>query len=95
MSSKRIQVIPPVGLGTFRLKNEAVKQTVRDTVRIGYRHIDTAAIYRNEEEIGIALDGLYNEASSIITRSDLWITSKLSPYDMKAPRAALLSLINN
>jgi len=85
-----IKRIPSVGLGTFRLKDEAVKQAVRDAIRTGYRHIDTAAIYRNETEIGSVLQEIYSEQDSNIIRSDIWITSKLSPYDMKNPRAALL-----
>ncbi|KAH8821775.1 NADP-dependent oxidoreductase domain-containing protein [Xylogone sp. PMI_703] len=80
----------PIGVGTFRLKHEAVKPVIRDALRIGYRHIDTAAIYQNEKEIGEVLQEIFNEPSSTIKRSDLWITSKLSPYDMKTPRAALL-----
>jgi diketogulonate reductase-like aldo/keto reductase len=84
-----IHPIPPVGLGTFRLKGETVKQVVRDAIQLGYRHIDTAAIYRNEKDIGAVLQETYNNPSNILTRSDFWITSKLSPYDMKKPREAL------
>lgn len=83
--------LPPIGLGTFRLKGDAVQQPLRDAVRLGYRHIDTAAIYRNEKEIGLTLQEIYKDSSMKITRSDLWITSKLSPYDMKTPRASLLA----
>lgn len=84
--------MPPVGLGTFRLKGQAVQQPLRDAIRLGYRHIDTAAIYRNEEEIGDVLQDLYQEGS--VARYDLWITSKLSPYDMKTPRASLLKSLS-
>lgn len=85
------QKIPPIGLGTYRLKGNAVQQPLRDAVRLGYRHIDTAAIYRNEKEIGLTLQELYNDPSIGIARSDLWISSKLSPYDMKTPSASLLA----
>lgn len=91
MLPKGIDLIPPIGLGTFRLKNEAVKEAIREALSIGYRHIDTAAIYRNEKDIGLVLQELYHEPSSSLTRSELWITSKLSPYDMRTPRAALLT----
>lgn len=90
-----IQKMPPVGFGTFRLKGEAVKQAIREAIHTGYRHIDTAAIYHNETEIGDVLQEIYNKPSSNIRRSDLWITSKLSPYDMKSPRAALLKSLAN
>lgn len=88
------QKIPLIGLGTYRLKGTAVQQPLRDAVRLGYRHIDTAAIYRNETEIGLTLQDLYSDPSIGVTRSDLWITSKLSPYDMKTPRASLLASLD-
>ncbi|KAH7312935.1 NADP-dependent oxidoreductase domain-containing protein [Rhexocercosporidium sp. MPI-PUGE-AT-0058] len=86
--------IPPVGLGTFRLKRECVKPAVRDAIQLGYRHIDTASIYRNETEIGQVLQELYASDVNSLSRSDLWITSKLSPYDMATPRKALLSSLS-
>ncbi|PVH81076.1 Aldo/keto reductase [Cadophora sp. DSE1049] len=86
--------IPPVGLGTFRLKHDAVKPAIRDAIRLGYRHIDTATIYRNEAEIGEVLQDLFASVSSNVSRSDLWITSKLSPYDMATPRNALLKTLS-
>lgn len=90
-----IKNVPSVGLRTFRLKGEAVKQAVIDAINVGYRHIDTAAIYRNEVEIGSALQEIYNKPCSNVRRSDLWITSKLSPYDMKNPQAALLKSLTD
>ncbi len=81
-------------MGTFRLKHDAVKQPIRDAIHVGYRHIDTAAIYRNEADIGDVLQEIYKLPSSDISRSDLWITSKLSPYDMKTPRDALLKSLS-
>lgn len=90
MPPQPLESIPPIGLGTFRLKHEAVEQVIRDAISIGYRHIDTAAIYRNEENIGLVLQEFFSDPSKNLRRSDLWITSKLSPYDMKNPRAALL-----
>ncbi|KAN0098863.1 Aldo/keto reductase [Hyaloscypha variabilis] len=88
-----IHTMPPIGLGTFRLKGEAVKPVVRDAIRIGFRHIDTAAIYRNEQAIGAVLQETYHNPQTTITRSDFWITSKISPYDMKRPREALLQTL--
>lgn len=94
MAQLQLQSIPAVGLGTFRVKNDAVKQMVRDAIGLGYRHIDTAAIYRNETDIGSVLQELY-ASSGTLSRPDMWITSKLSPYDMKTPRAALLKSLSN
>lgn len=90
-----IHTIPPIGLGTFRLKGEIVQQMIRDAIQIGYRHIDAAAIYRNEEDIGAVLQEIFSNPSSALSRSDFWITSKLSPYDMKKPREALLQTLRS
>ncbi|WP_368497419.1 aldo/keto reductase [Marinobacter sp. 2_MG-2023] len=63
--------IPNPGLGTFRLKGDALKSAVAESLDLGYRHIDTAQIYENEDEIGNLL------SASGIDRSDLFITTKV------------------
>tara|TARA_Y100001001_G_scaffold164820_1_gene199248 strand:+ start:6167 stop:6976 length:810 start_codon:yes stop_codon:yes gene_type:complete len=63
--------IPNPGLGTFRLKGDALKSAVTESLNLGYRHIDTAQIYENEDEIGNLL------SASGIDRSDLFITTKV------------------
>jgi len=52
-----------------------VKAAVRTAVKCGYRHIDCAAIYGNEAEVGEALSELF--AEGVVTRDDVWVTSKL------------------
>ncbi len=66
-------LIPAVGLGTFQgdVGNSLVKQTVAAALRQGYRHIDTAAAYGNETEVGEAIK------ESGIPRSEIFITTKL------------------
>lgn len=44
--------VPALGLGTFRLKDQVVIDSVRTALEIGYRAIDTAQIYGNEAEVG-------------------------------------------
>lgn len=44
-------------------------------IESGYRHIDTAALYRNEEQVGEAIAEVINRG--IVTREDLWITTKV------------------
>jgi len=67
--------MPAIGLGTWKAKGEEVKNAVIAAIKMGYRHIDTAAIYGNEEAIGEALQQLFR--GNIITRKELFITSKL------------------
>ena len=70
--------IPVVGLGTFGSDNydaKTIAEAVKQAVRLGYRHIDCAAVYGNEKEIGAALKTLIDEGT--VTRDELWITSKV------------------
>ena len=63
--------IPAFGLGTFRLKDQVVIDSVKNGLDLGYRLIDTAQIYGNEAEVGRAI------AESGVPRSDLFITTKV------------------
>jgi diketogulonate reductase-like aldo/keto reductase len=70
--------IPAIGLGTFgsdNYDNETIAGAVRTAVRMGYRHIDCASVYGNEQEIGGALADLFSEGT--VRREELWITSKV------------------
>jgi alcohol dehydrogenase (NADP+) len=81
--------LPILGLGTWKATGNDVKQAVIDAVHLGYRHIDTAAIYGNETEIGEALAELFEK--KIIRREELFITSKLW-NDAHAPEDVLPAL---
>lgn len=64
--------IPKVGLGTWLIDNDKVEEVVECALEVGYRHIDTAQAYGNEEGVGKAI------RKSNIARQDLFITSKVS-----------------
>lgn len=63
---------PVLGLGTWQLTGSACERVVEQALHLGYRHIDTAEAYGNEEAIGNAL------ASSSLRRNELFITSKVA-----------------
>ncbi len=67
--------MPILGLGTWKAEPGEVGKAVQEAIKIGYRHIDCAAIYGNEAEIGKALEEVMQ--AGIVTRNQLWITSKL------------------
>ncbi|MGD0677331.1 MAG: aldo/keto reductase [Polyangiaceae bacterium] len=64
--------IPQVGLGVWQTpRGRATQSAVASALRVGYRHIDTAKIYGNEEDVGIAI------VRSGIARDQLFVTTKL------------------
>jgi 2,5-diketo-D-gluconate reductase A len=65
------RTIPQLGFGVFKVDPAETERIVSEALEAGYRHIDTAAVYRNEEGVGRAL------AASGIPREELFITTKL------------------
>lgn len=63
--------IPQLGLGVFKVDDDVCEQIVLDALEVGYRHIDTAMIYRNEAAVGRAI------AKSGVPRDELFVTTKL------------------
>ncbi|HTE79238.1 MAG TPA: aldo/keto reductase, partial [Reyranella sp.] len=63
--------LPRLGLGTFRLQGNACRAAVESALGLGYRHIDTAEMYGNEEPIGAAI------AASGVARKELHVTTKV------------------
>ncbi len=77
--------IPQLGFGVFRVDPEQTERIVSEALEIGYRHLDTAAAYRNEEGVGRAI------AASGIPREELFVTTKLwnSSHESAAAHAAI------
>ncbi|HET8868771.1 MAG TPA: aldo/keto reductase [Agrococcus sp.] len=79
------RTIPQLGFGVFKVDPAETERIVTDALEAGYRHIDTAAIYGNEEGVGRAL------AASGIARDELYVTTKLwnDRRGTEAARAAM------
>ncbi len=63
--------LPLFGLGTFRLKDQTVIDSVRNALDLGYRAIDTAQIYGNEADVGRAIE------ESGVARDSIYLTTKI------------------
>lgn len=63
--------LPRLGLGTFRMQGTVCREAVESALALGYRHIDTAEMYANEDAIGAAL------ASAALPRGELHVTTKV------------------
>ena len=80
-------LMPRIGLGTYSPSGEAVQSAVDFALHVGYRHIDAAASYKNQGQIGIVLED--NMSGGRVKRKDLFVTTKvppalLAPKDIKA-----------
>jgi alcohol dehydrogenase (NADP+) len=67
--------MPLVGLGTWKSNPGEVSAAVFEAIRVGYRHIDAAWVYKNQDEVGEGINKAISEG--IVKREDLWVTSKL------------------
>jgi 2,5-diketo-D-gluconate reductase B len=70
LQTQRIS-LPRLGLGTYRMQGDVCRAAVESALALGYRHIDTAEMYANEEAIGAAI------AASGVPRRDLHVTTKV------------------
>jgi 2,5-diketo-D-gluconate reductase A len=75
--------MPMVGFGTWQLGGRRAYEAVRYALEAGYRHLDTATMYRNEHEVGQAL------RESGLDRDEVFVTTKLQPGNADRARAIL------
>ena len=68
--------VPAIGLGTWQLSGRQCYDSVRQALELGYRHIDTAQMYGNEQEVGRAI------RDCGIARSEIFVTTKLAPGNL-------------
>ena len=67
--------LPTLGFGLWKIPKESTAETVYEAIEAGFRHFDSASDYGNEAEVG---DGIQRAiVDGLVSREDLWITSKL------------------
>jgi 2,5-diketo-D-gluconate reductase A len=75
--------MPLLGLGTWQARGGSAVHAVLRALEVGYRHIDTATMYGNEEQVGLAV------AQSGVPREEIFVTTKLPPGRAGRERATL------
>jgi 2,5-diketo-D-gluconate reductase A len=80
--------MPILGLGTWQLRGSSAVNAVLRALEVGYRHIDTATAYGNEEQVGQAV------AQSGVRREDIFVTTKLPPGRAGRERETLESSLD-
>ena len=68
--------IPSIGLGTWELRGRKCRRVVRKALEVGYRHIDTAAMYENESEVGSGI------VDSGVDRNEVFLTTKINTIEV-------------
>ena len=68
--------IPSIGLGTWELRGRKCRRVVREALELGYRHIDTAAMYENESEVGSGI------VDSGVDRKEILLTTKINTIEV-------------
>ena len=82
------RILPVLGFGTWELNGQACSEAVENAIHIGYRHIDTAQLYNNEEEVGKGIQ------QSGVDRSDLFVITKIATDNLQ-PSRIISSTINS
>jgi len=70
-------IVPRIGLGTYNMTSQEAEDVSYAAIQYGYRHIDTAAVYRNEDGVGKAMKRIFSDTD--LSRSDITNTTKLWP----------------
>ena len=77
MENSSNYIVPRIGLGTYNMNSEEAEEMAYAAINYGYRHIDTAAVYRNEDGVGRALNRIFIDTD--LNRDDITVTTKLWP----------------
>jgi len=84
--------MPVIGLGTWKAPPGVVGAAVKSALESGYTHLDCAAIYGNEKEVGAALESSGIDRSSLFITSKLWNSEHAPEHVMSAVRQSLSDL---
>ena len=80
MDNNSNYIVPRIGLGTYNMNSKEAEDLSYAAIKHGYRHIDTAAVYRNEDGVGKALKRIISNTD--LDRDDIAISTKLWPGGM-------------
>mmetsp|Transcript_38003 Transcript_38003/g.56517 ORF Transcript_38003/g.56517 Transcript_38003/m.56517 type:complete len:387 (-) Transcript_38003:626-1786(-) len=87
--------MPALGLGSYLLQRENVSMAISSALQLGYRRIDCAPVYFNEDAIGDALSEILASDQNNISRSDIFVASKLaSPFHTQVERGLRKTLMD-
>ena len=75
LTVENLPAIPHLGYGTWNLESSNVSDAVSIALQTGYKHLDCAAIYGNQDKVGKGIKHGLQKAN--LSRSDIWVTSKL------------------
>lgn len=67
--------LPAIGLGLWKVTKQEAPDLIREAIQVGYRHLDSACDYGNEQEVGTGIRAALDD--KLCRREDLWVTSKL------------------
>src|SRR4028118_750400 len=84
--------IPTIGFGTWRLRGDAAIRAVQIALDAGYRHIDTAAMYGNEEQVGEAIRTHAAGRDAIFLTTKVWTSDLADGRLQKSAEASLQRL---
>ncbi|MBS3056619.1 MAG: aldo/keto reductase [Candidatus Aenigmarchaeota archaeon] len=84
--------VPVIGFGTWQITGDQCRSAVKSALDIGYRHIDTAQRYENEEEVGSAISGSGIKREEIFLVTKVWITNLRYNDVIKSTKESLKKL---
>ncbi len=94
MVTKKIQgvEVPELGFGTFKLIGKECEQAVKLALNVGYRHIDTAQVYKNEREVGNGIKQAHIKRDELFVTTKIWMNNLAPEEVIKSSERSLQDL---